>query len=174
MKLSALALILIPSVAISQSQDLTVHEHGTGYVDIAIAGAEFSLSLVAPGIDIVGFEGPAETDDDRARVALAISDLSKPLELFVLPEAAGCFAASANVTLSGETLGQDDTAAPAAEHTEFQADYQIQCQDIDALGGIEFVYFDRFPNAERLKIQVSRSGDARTQDVTSDQRDFMF
>ncbi|SLN65298.1 ZrgA family zinc uptake protein [Ruegeria meonggei] len=174
MKLSVLALTLIPSIAFSQSQATTVHEHGTGHVVIAMAGAEFSLSLVVPGVDIVGFEGPAETDDDRARVAVAISDLSNPLELFVLPEAAGCFAASANVTLSGETLGQDVDAAQEVNHTEFQADYQIQCQDIDALDGIEFAYFDRFPKAKRLKIQVSRSGDARSQEVTSDQRNLAF
>ncbi|WP_170410023.1 ZrgA family zinc uptake protein [Ruegeria atlantica] len=166
-KFAAIALILFPVMALSQAQD-SVHEHGTGYVDIAFADQTFSLSLTVPAADIIGFEGPAESDDDRAKVAVAISDLSKPLGLFVLPEEAGCFTASANVTLSGERLGQDSTeqAADEDQHSEFLADYLIQCEDITASDNIRFAYFDRFENAQKLIVRVARSGESRTYDVT--------
>ncbi|MCG7520907.1 DUF2796 domain-containing protein [Ruegeria sp. Ofav3-42] len=172
MKCAVFALILTPAIALSQTQS-PAHVHGTGYMDIAFSGETFSLSLAVPAADIIGFEGPAETDDDRALVAVAISDLSKPLGLFVLPEEAGCFTASANVTLSGEGLGQDANGQTAdqAKHSEFLADYQIQCQDMAALVNIRFAYFDRFENAQKLIVRIARSGENRSYDVTRSQTD---
>lgn len=127
MRSAALALTLIPAVALSQTQAGTEHDHGTGHLDIAVSGSELSLSLVVPAADIIGFERPAQTDESRTLVAGAISVLSEPLELFVLPEDAACFAATANVTLLAEGLvpGADAPAPDQQQRTEFQADYQI-------------------------------------------------
>lgn len=170
MKCTAVALILTPAVALTQVQSPS-HEHGTGHLDIAFSDEVFSLSLAVPAADIVGFEGAADTDEDRALVAVAISDLSKPLGLFVPPEEAGCFTASANVTLTGEGLGQDTADTSAEQHSEFLADYVIQCQDMAALANIRFAYFDRFENAQKLVVQVSRSGKNLAYDVTPSQPD---
>lgn len=175
MRCAIFALFLTPAFALSQTQS-PAHVHGTGYMDIAFSGEAFSLSLAVPAADIIGFGGPAETDEDRALVAVAISDLSKPLGLFVLPEEAGCFTASANVTLSGEGLGQDASgqAADQAEHSEFLADYQIQCQDMAALASIRFAYFDRFENSQKLIVRIARSGENRTYDVSRNQPDLIM
>ncbi|WP_170400675.1 ZrgA family zinc uptake protein [Ruegeria arenilitoris] len=169
MRSAALALTLIPAVALSQTHAGIEHEHGTGHLDIAVSGAELSLSLAVPAADIVGFERPAQTDEDRTLVAGAISVLSKPLELFVLPEDAACFTATANVTLPAEGLGPEADAAPASDqdpHSEFQADYQIQCQTIDVIEAIGFAYFERFPNAQKLVVKVDRSGEVQMHEVT--------
>ncbi|RBW58705.1 DUF2796 domain-containing protein [Ruegeria sp. A3M17] len=172
MKCAAIALILTPAIVLSQVQG-PAHEHGTGYVDIAFSDQAFTLSLNVPSADIIDFAGPAETDDDRAQVAVAVSDLSKPLGLFVLPEEAGCVTASANVTLTGEGLGQDNTneSADQDQHSDFLADYLIQCQDITALVSIRFAYFERFENAQKLILQVTRSGQSRTYEITRNQPD---
>ncbi len=167
MKCTALALTLISAVFLAQAG--RSQERGVGYLEIAFAESEFSLSLVAPSAEIVGFGGSAETDDTRALVAGAISDLSKPLELFVLPDEAGCFATSANVLLSSEGLGQESGTAQADDpllNTKFQADYKIQCMDLGAVGSIEFAYFDRFPNTENLIVRVDRSGSVRSHSIT--------
>ncbi|WP_170559189.1 ZrgA family zinc uptake protein [Ruegeria atlantica] len=169
-KCAAVALIFTPAVVLSQAES-AAHEHGTGYVDIAFSDQSFSLSLTVPAADVIGFEGSAETDDDRAQVAVAVSDLSKPLSLFVLPEEAGCFTASANVTLTGEGLGQDktDEAAEQDQHSDFLADYLIQCEDVSALENIRFAYFERFENAKKLVLRVTRSGETRAHEVTRSQ-----
>ncbi|WP_196223301.1 DUF2796 domain-containing protein [Roseibium sp. RKSG952] len=146
------------------------HTHGSGFLSISVAGAEFTLSLAVPGTDIVGFEHPAADDEDRALVAVAISDLTNPLELFVVPEEAGCFAVSANVTLvdgahshdgegAADNQEQGDAVSSTSEettepHTEFQAEYLIRCQDPDAVDDVRFDYFERFENAEELVIEV--------------------
>ncbi|WP_170328566.1 ZrgA family zinc uptake protein [Ruegeria arenilitoris] len=169
MRSAALALTLIPAVALSQTQAGIEHEHGTGHLEIAISGAELSLSLAVPAADIIGFERPAQTDEDRTLVAGAISVLSKPLELFVLPEDAECFTAAANVTLLAEGLGPEADVASASDqdqHTEFQADYQIQCQTIDMVEAIGFAYFERFPNAQKLTVKVDRSGEIQMHELT--------
>lgn len=177
MKSAVLALALYSvALAAQATQVASQHQHGSGTLGIAFSGAEFTLSLAVPGVDIVGFEHPAANDDDRALVAVAVSDLSKPLELFLTPVEAGCFAASANVTLNVVTPGQEgeaesgqvDPEAPA--HSEFQADYVIQCQDMNALDRIEFAFFDRFEGAEKLDVSVEASGDVQSFDVTPAKR----
>ncbi|MEM9126855.1 MAG: DUF2796 domain-containing protein [Pseudomonadota bacterium] len=156
----------------SATQHQTLHEHGTAALNIVVSGAEIGLSLSVPSMDVVGFERPAADDDDRALVAIAISDLSKPLELFVLPAEAGCFTTAANVTLTGETLGQVEDTEDGADkgdseyHSEFQGEYVIQCQDMDALKTIEFAYFDRFENTQNLKIQAELADGSHNLDVT--------
>lgn len=124
---------------------------GTGSVEIELSSGEFSLSLSVPSADILGFERQDATDADRALVAMAVSTLSEPLKLFLVPEQAGCTVASASVTLTGEALGQ---AAERLSTSQFQADYIIQCSDMSALQTIEFAYFDRFERTEMLIVQT--------------------
>ena len=163
MKISVLVLMVLPvSLTAQGTEVLQEHEHGTGILKVAVSGPEFTLSLAAPGVDIVGFEGPAATDDDRSLVAGAMSDLSRPLELFLVPENGGCHTVSANVALvdgapeqGGEALG--DGSDGAASHTEFQAEYLIHCQDIQAVDEVQFAYFDRFPNAQTLRVHIQSS-----------------
>ncbi|WP_170763771.1 ZrgA family zinc uptake protein [Ruegeria lacuscaerulensis] len=167
MKSAALALLLIPAGVLAQAGHLD--EHGAGQLDVVYSDTSLTLSLVAPGSDIVGLDGPAETDDERALVAIAISDLSNPLELFALTDEAGCFTTSSNVTFSGRGLrteSSNESAADRENHAEFQADYQVQCQDIDAIESIQFIYFDRFPKAEKLIVHVDGFGHTRSQDIT--------
>lgn len=166
MKTAAVALFLLPVVVSAQAAQVdSPHVHGTGTLSVAFSGADIQLSLVVPGADIVGFERPAENDDDRAQVAGAVSDLSKPMELFVAASAAGCFTMTANVTLTSERLDQGE-GADAQAHMEFVADYQVRCQDITQLNRVEFAYFDRFPNASRLDIQISCGGANRIASVS--------
>lgn len=83
---------------------------------------------------------------------------------------------SANVTLVADsatgdavsTTQQSDPDAPA--HSEFQADYVIQCQNIGALDTIEFAYFERFERAKKLDVKVEQAGDEQRFEVTREQR----
>lgn len=112
-------------------------------------------------MDIVGFESPVENDDNRTRVAIAISELSDPLDLFITPPEAGCSTVTANVVLTyGITQQKGEANAvtgstTAESHSEFQADYVIQCQDMNALKMIEFAYFTRFSGTDQLNIHLN-------------------
>ncbi len=123
-----------------------------GTLDITFLPSQFSVSLAVPSQEILGFDHRAADDADRAAVAAAISALSRPLTLFVVPEQAGCATASANVSLTGDGLGSD---ADGDATPEFLAEYVVQCSDMAALNTIEFAYFERFDQVDALNIVAS-------------------
>src|SRR5476651_519710 len=73
---------------------LGAHEHGVGRLNAALDGQTLELELQSPAMNLVGFEHPATTDADKAKVAAVRALLDKPLELFNLPKAAGCVVAN--------------------------------------------------------------------------------
>lgn len=202
MRLIALtaALAAVSTLALAEEKrDLDAHEHGVGALNIAFEKDEVVMEFEAPGADIVGFEHPATSAEDRAKVDAAIATLAKPLELFRLPDEAQCTLVAAEVELYGRE--DDDHEAHAREdhhgddehhdahaeehhgdheahheehaeehheehaeerheehhaatHTEFHAEYHLACATPGAIDRIEFGYFETFPNAEELEIQL--------------------
>ncbi|NOD93407.1 DUF2796 domain-containing protein [Ruegeria sp. HKCCD4884] len=170
MKCAVLAMFLFPAALAAQATQVTTpHQHGTGQLDVVLTETGFSLKLSVPSVDIVGFEAPVSNDDERTQVAIAISELSEPLDLFVVPEEAGCFTASANVILTHDIADQVDVASgkSASEgHAEFQADYVVQCQDMSLLDRIDFAYFEKFSGTEKLSVRVEAGGVTQTHQAT--------
>jgi Protein of unknown function (DUF2796) len=169
--------------AAEERRELGAHEHGHSVLNIAIAGERIDMELMAPGMDIVGFEHAAETDEHKAAVAEAEAILSDPLALFVLPDNAGCVIETAAVALEaedehegehGEEHAEDEHAEEGAHeeeraehegeesHTEFHAEYVLGCDSADDLATIEFAFFERFPGAEEIEVTViTESGQTR-------------
>lgn len=174
-----LALVAAAPAVAEGTRQLDAHEHGVGALNIAIEGANVAMEFHAPGADIVGFEYVAQRDEDRAAIASAISVLGAPLELFVLPEAAGCRVTEAEVDLEGDEGHADhhehdhdehdhDAHAEHEEgdnHTEFHAEYRLTCDDTAALTGMTFAFFDVFPNAREIEVQLLSSTGARAFEV---------
>jgi Protein of unknown function (DUF2796) len=151
--------------AAEERRQLGAHEHGHSVLNIAIEGDRIEMELMAPGMDIVGFEHAAETDEHKAALAEAEAVLSDPLALFVLPVDAGCAIETAAVELEAEKEregehGEQHAAEEHAEHegetshTEFHAEYAITCDSPDDLGTVEFAFFERFPGAEEIEVTV--------------------
>lgn len=185
----ALALALAPGgpAGASERRELGAHVHGQGTLTIAVEGGTVEMELEAPGADIAGFEHAARTPEDRARIDAAVAALARPLELFVLPEAAGCRVAAAEVTLLEEEHGGEaheggahgeahhadeartaaegdhDHAAETAEagHAEFRAAWRLTCADAAAITRIDFAYFAAFPAAEALRVEIVSERGAR-------------
>ncbi len=164
-----------PASALAQgTRALDAHEHGTSALDIAVEGNRVAMALAAPGSDIVGFEYEAATAEDRAALDAGIVALSAPLSLFELPDAAGCTVISVRAGLVDEQEHdhehghEEDHAAENAGggHTEFQARYMIDCADPAAIDRIGFAFFDRFPNARQVKVQLITDAGATRFDVT--------
>ena len=152
-----------------ETRQLEAHEHGVGALNIAIEGKSVAMELKAPGADIVGFEYAATSAEDRASIDQALAQLSAPLELFTLPAAAECVATETNAALEQEEMAETDhdhahdhdhdhgeksDAKAEASHTEFHANYMLTCDKPEAITNITFPYFDLFPNARELEVQL--------------------
>lgn len=186
--------MLLASPALAEStRGLDAHEHGVGALDIAVEGTTVILEFRAPGADIVGFEHDASTDADRAAINAAVATLSKPLDLFLFPAAAGCSVTKASAELHGDhdeqeahehdhdhdhadkhdTHAHDDHGhedhedhAKTASHSEFHASYSLICETPDQISSITFAYFDVFENARELEVQMVTSAGAQAFEVT--------
>jgi hypothetical protein len=171
--LSLFALIAaFPAVA-EETRQLDAHEHGVGTLNIAIDGAEVAMEFHAPGADIVGFEYEASSAVDLAAIETALAALNAPLELFAMSPVAGCVVNNARAELEteGEQEDHDDhedheDRGDDAGHTEFHAEYDLSCSSADALNEITFRYFDAFPNAEEVEVQLVTSNGAQAFEVT--------
>lgn len=191
------------------TRDLGAHEHGAGALNIALEGTKVAMEFEAPGADIVGFEYAATSEEDRATIDTAISDLARPMTLFVMPAVAGCTVTAANVALIGEdehdhdAHGHDEEHAhedehghehedkahaskdahhhdedhaheehaadeAEVEHTEFHADYTLDCAAPGKIDQIAFAYFERFPNALELEVQILTESGAKAFEVERD------
>ena len=175
-----------PAIA-EDARELDAHEHGVGTLNIAIDGTTVAMAFEAPGVDIVGFEYAAESGADLAAIDAAVSTLGAPLDLFVMSDAANCSLVDAQAALEGEDghddhdeedhneLAEegsddrgDDDHADEAGHTEFHAKYTLTCDKPDALTEIKFTYFDAFPNAKEVEVQIITTSDAQAFEVRRD------
>lgn len=55
-----------------------------------------------------------------------------------------------------------------AEHTEFHAEYVLDCASPEEITAIDFAYFERFPNALELEVQVASDAGANLFEVERD------
>jgi hypothetical protein len=171
MRLSVLLTLAGAASALSlpvqaQKREAGAHEHGRGTLNIAVEGNKVTMELEVPGVDIVGFEHVAKTRREKQAVEKAKSQLQAPLALFKLPAAAACRATEAKVEFGAEedeAKAKDGGKAPGAkggkakhddEHSEFHAQYTLECQSPVSITGIEFPFFRAFAAAERLDVNV--------------------
>ena len=172
---SVAILIALPALAEqAEHRQLGPHVHGQGTLDIAIEGKKIEMELVAPGMDIVGFEHVASTDEQKAAVKKAKAKLTDVLSVFKLPAAANCKAEVANVEnrkethKPGEKDDDDDDKPGAPQHSEFHATYTINCEAPERLTGIETIYFANFAGAQLLNVNVTTSKGQTQAQITRD------
>ena len=171
--IAGIALSATPPLA-EETTQLDAHEHGVGQLNIAFDENKIAMELHAPGADIVGFEYGAKSDADLAAIDAALQTLSDPLGLFLIPEAASCIVITAHAKLESEDSDHDeeghddhdeeghddhdeeghDDHDEAPGHTEFHAEYLLECANLTEISAITFSYFEIFPNALELEVQV--------------------
>ena len=97
----AAGILVLASAAHAQEQhrQLGPHLHGHGTLAIAVEDNTIQMELVAPGMDIVGFEHEPDTSRQRRAVEAALADLGQPLTLFAMPDSAGCTVTFADVKI---------------------------------------------------------------------------
>ncbi|MBS0250301.1 MAG: DUF2796 domain-containing protein [Proteobacteria bacterium] len=158
---SVAILVSLPVLAEqAEHRQLGPHVHGQGTLDIAIEGKKIEMELVAPGMDIVGFEHVATTDDQKAKVEKAKAQLADVLNVFKLPSAAKCKTETANVESRKEThhpgdKDDDDDKPGESQHSEFHATYTITCEAPESVTGMETAYFSDFAGGQLLNVNVT-------------------
>ena len=175
----------VPARAAEEKRELGAHEHGHGRLNIAVEGKRVTMELEAPGADIAGFEHEASTSEQKAVVERAKATLADGLSIFKLPVAAGCKLADAKVathTEEEDEHGADKSKSEAAgkekgeeeHHSEFRAAYVIDCAAPEKLTGIDFGYFEVFPGARELDINLVTPKGQYHYEVTRDQPRLQF
>ena len=176
----ALAFAVLLPVSIHAEEghrELGAHVHGHGTLDVAVEDNKVSMELEVPGMDIVGFEHAASSDDQKAKVEAAKALLQKPLDIFALPPAAGCKVASADVAIEPEHHHDgDDHDAKDADHDEhgheghnqFHASYTLECTSPSELASIGFGYFKDFGGAQSLTVNIVTAKGQNQYEVTRD------
>ncbi|MCU1736968.1 MULTISPECIES: DUF2796 domain-containing protein [Pseudomonas] len=199
--LLALPFALLPLVAAQAHEahehgSLGAHEHGVGRLNAALDGQTLELELQSPAMNLVGFEHPATTDADKAKVAAVRALLDKPLELFNLPKAAGCVVANQELEspLFGDPAPEDadddddDDHAPEAaagtqpavaehhhDHSEIHAHYQFTCATPAALKTLDLgQVFKTFPATHKIQVQLISGSGQQGVDVTPEAATLKF
>ena len=167
------------STQATEMVQLDAHEHGVGEMNIAIDNNQLTIELHAPGADIVGFEYAATRKIDLEAIETALGILSKPLMLFSVPDKAECVVKDAVAKLESEANHDDDhddhdddhddhdedhddhddhdedhDDHDGGEHTEFHAEYLLECASMKAMTTITFSYFDAFASAVELDVKM--------------------
>ncbi|MFN3209892.1 MAG: DUF2796 domain-containing protein [Roseovarius sp.] len=197
----ALATTSLAAPAIAQdTRELDAHVHGVSTVEIAVEHGDVEINILSPGMDIVGFEHEASSAGDKEAVDAAIRQFLTPEEIVTLPEGAGC---RLTEVLAHLHAGDDDHAhdddhaegeehdhdheehaegeehdhedhADEARHSEFHVTYGFTCDDEDALTGVGFPFFDRFPNAGEIEVQYVTGAGAGTAELTPGAAEISF
>jgi len=170
--LAALAAVSLASASLraeEEHRELGPHVHGHGTLDIAVEKQRVQMELVVPGMDIVGFEHAASTDEQKTAVEKATAELSQPLDVFKLPQSAGCSVADAKVAIEPEShhdgdddhdedhdehAGADHAHDEHAGHNQFHMNYALDCAKPAELTSIKFDYFSKFAGAQSLTVNV--------------------
>ncbi len=181
--LTALCLFAAAAQPLSASEpprQLGAHEHGRGFLNIAIEGNRLSLEFQAPGSDVARSETKPDTPERKAAVQATIATLEKPLELFRLPADAGCTLNSSKARMT--IIGEDDhkqhgdkghghakheqhskqdkhahghkAGGDHRGHADYHGAYQFTCTTPARLTAIELPYFKVFPRAQKLSVQM--------------------
>lgn len=175
-----------PAAQASEEQH-GAHVHGVGQLNLAWDGEEVEIELIAPGVDIVGFEHAPESAEDKRAVEAAAERLRDASALFAFPAAAGCALEEAEVESGlledhdehdhdehdhdhdhdhgheGEHEDEHGHGEGEEVHAEFHAHYHFACSRPEALSHLDVGFFDVFPSAQELEVQMvtPRGQDAR-------------
>lgn len=132
------------------------HVHGFVTYDIAQDGKDLEVDIYAAGMDVVGFEHDANTEQEKAAINQAhqlLSDYSSILD--ISPEAQ-CLVTDNEVNLVKSSLNQQASNTkrnPFVEHSthsSFEIKYRFNCQKPEQLQQIDTAWFEHFPSTKAI------------------------
>ena len=116
----------VPAMA-QDAREMDAHVHGVSTAEIAIEHGKVEITILSPGIDVVGFEYVATSAADKDAVEAAIRSMLTPENIVTLPAAAGCRLTEVLVHLEGGEPDHGDAEA----HMEEDQDHDTHAGDDD-------------------------------------------
>jgi hypothetical protein len=183
--LAALAVFVgAPALAGDDHQGHGAHVHGIATLNVAVDGSQLVIELDSPAMNIVGFEHPPRTEEQREAVDRGKALMADAERLFLPSPAALCTLARADVLLD---LGEPESGAGGAAdgahdhgdghehehehdhehdahhgsdgavHADAHGDYAFDCARPEQLTELDVRVFGPLPGIERLRVQVITS-----------------
>ena len=110
------------TVAVAETRQHGIHEHGSAVLNVAIADQTLSVEYITPAANIVGFEHTPSTEEQKHAVHEAVELLETGKVLLMSPDAA-CTLAHAKVEHETEIDDHEDHAEEEhSEHEEHEED----------------------------------------------------
>ena len=160
--------VIVSGTAMAQDErrEVAAHVHGESVLRIAVEGNVIVMDFDTPGLDVLGFEHPPGTPEERSAVERVTAILRDPLSLFDFGAAAGCAVVTADV----DFLVEEESGAPTAEppssavadvateqitnHTGFEGLYTLTCGNPGAIRELRLGFLQMFPNAKAVEVQL--------------------
>lgn len=152
--LPALALATLPAATLA-SDNPGSHQHGHARLQMAIEGERIDVLLLSPAANLVGFEHPPETDEQREKVAgLEAWASQTPL---INTGSGSCTVNQADVhgtwPAGNEDKHDHDHDHQHEGHADIEISQTLACPGLSAGGELETTVMVRFPAMEQLDVQ---------------------
>ena len=184
MTMALTSLLLTLPFHYALAAELDPHEHGSASLNIAIDANTIEMQFESPAVNIVGFEYTTDDDQQQLLIKQAQNNLSNFDAIFTLVGDVSCqtIQSSANWVTKHEEDGheedhdeethedgheeghdeeshdeeahEDHDETPSAEHAEFIAEYQLECNQLNNLTAIDVNLFEFFPAITDLDVQI--------------------
>jgi hypothetical protein len=164
---AVIALSVCPSFSTAQTNAQNTHEHGAATVNIVQSGTIARAELNITGIDVVGFEHAAHSNEDRQEIGEALRKLGKAEQFLSWPTEFSCVLDTEHAALLGKDHedehddhdhevtsedSDDEHQDDEDTHTEFTAIYKWTCPHFNLSGTARLSIFEAFPRLEKLTI----------------------
>ena len=154
MRLLPLALWGLSCVVVVAAQAQVVrqlgpHVHGVTTVDIALDGDVLDVAVSAPAINMLGFERPPQTAQERDHLARVLSAWRQPAGWLQPADAAACALTTATVQPHGLDADQPHTG-----HADIDAHYRYRCSASGHLDHLDLHLTDRYPATHRVVVNL--------------------
>jgi hypothetical protein len=139
---------LAGTAAADEFEQHGVHEHGHVEVNVALDGATLAVELVAPAVNVVGFERAPRTDAERKAVADVAAKLGAGRGLVGVPPSAGCRLLASRV---------DAPQWSGGDHADYRASLTFRCANPAALKWVELWMLRDLRDVAHAEVNVVTS-----------------
>jgi hypothetical protein len=179
----AAALAVTPAVA-DEFEQHAAHEHGKAQLDVAVDGGRVELRLDTPAANVLGFERPPRTPQERQAIATAAATLGA--RAFAFPVAAKC--ATGTAELQAPAWAKDAKTGTAAgaraadakrdhdhdhahdgdrEHADYEARWTYTCAVPAALSFVDATFVGALQPGTVVQANVITDALQTRQDLRS-------
>ncbi len=136
--------ILIVSLILATGLWAHAHKHSSAKLEIVADKDVLKAKLVAPGMDLFGFEGEPKTKDHKEKLE-QVSKLLKEEYIILTLEPEG------HCSITNRTL---ETATQSKGHTDYAYQTTYKCKDVTSIKSIDVNLFRDIDSFKEVTVHV--------------------